>query len=415
MKKAATIFFSLFLIASFVYIVYLNTRLYYQPHFEKNGSVEINTDVLDQLHFLKRKIHAGAADEMQGVYPEGFLFMNALYGLSWCEVAGVADHNSELYKEAHDEIQFAFNEVNSEKGKSIFQQSLPVPYGVFYTGWNNYLLGKKLSVEDPQQRDTAEIALYIRQCTSIANALHTTQSPYPESYSGKSWPSDATVAVASLSFEEKIRAPLFLSDMSKWISGVKLHLDTSGLMPHSTNPFTGKTIQRTRGNSQALILNFLFDIDSSFGRAQFNIYKNKFLTTRFGLSGLREFEDEEWAEGDIDSGPVIFGIGGAASIVGLRTMVIYGDQKTAISLRNSIEAFGMASTSNGEKKYLFGQMPMADAFFAWANSKEITKDKMLSTTESWRGKFQLYSMLTGIIILFLLLWMWGKLPRFHKK
>ena len=410
MKKVTKIFFSLFLVISLCYIVYLNCRLYYQPRFEKIGNTTLNKDVLNQLHFLKRKIHTGAANDMQGIYPEGYLFLNALYGLSWCELANAVDHQSELYKEAHAEIQIAFDEVNSGKGKSIFPPTLPIPYGVFYTGWNNYLLGKKLSVENPQERDSVEISLYLRQCTSIVEALNNSETPYPESYANASWPSDATVAVASLSFEKNIRTPLFDADMKKWIDKVKLNLDTCGLLPHSTDAVTGKVMNGTRGNSQALILIFLVDIDSAFAREQFNLYKSKFLTTRFGLPGLREYATEEWAEGDVDSGPVIFGIGGAASIVGLRTMIVFGEQTTAIGLRNSIEAFGMASTNDGEKKYLFGQLPMADAFFVWANSMEITEEKMLATSESWRGRFQLYSVLTLVAMILLLLWIWSKLP-----
>ncbi len=406
MKKLLKVAASIFFIAFFFYIVYLNGRLYYEPQFEKIGNKEINRDVLNQLNFLKSEIHSGAADRMQGIYPEGYLFLNALYGLSWCEVAGVADKQSELYKEAHKEIQFAFAEINSEKGKRIFNPGLPIPYGVFYVGWNNYLLGKKLSIEEPQQRDSAEIALYLQQCNLIVETLRSAKSPYPESYVNACWPSDATVAVASLSFERKIRTPVFDDAMKQWVAEVKIHLDENGFIPHSTETATGDVIKSARGNSQALILNFLCDIDSAYARQQFNNYKAAFLTTRFGLPGLREYADEEWSEGDVDSGPVIFGIGGAASIVGLRTMIVFGEQKTAIGLRNSIEAFGMARTSKNEKSYLFAQIPMADAFFVWGNSKEITKDRMLHTNESWRGRFQLYSLLTCALLIFLLLWMW---------
>lgn len=73
MKKVLKLFLTLFLCAALFYIVYLNGRLYYQPHFEKAENIEINRDVLNQLHFLKREIHDGVADQMQGIYPEGFL------------------------------------------------------------------------------------------------------------------------------------------------------------------------------------------------------------------------------------------------------------------------------------------------------------------------------------------------------
>src|SRR6187551_765134 len=107
MKKTFKIICSLFLVASLFYVAYLNTRLYYQPHFEKVEDVELNTDVLKQLAFLEKKMHSGAAEDMQKIYPEGFVFMHALYGLSWCEVADVTQRKSALHEEALAEIQYA--------------------------------------------------------------------------------------------------------------------------------------------------------------------------------------------------------------------------------------------------------------------------------------------------------------------
>jgi hypothetical protein len=344
---------------------------------------------------------------MQGYYPEGFVFMNVLYGLSWCEMASAADHQSGLYKEAHDEIQFSYDQVNSEKGKAVFEKDRPIPYGAFYTGWNNYLLGKKLSIEDSQARDSSEINLYNSQCTLIISALQKSETPFPESYPHVCWPADGVVAIASVALAERIGYPAYRGDISSWIDRVKSNLDPNGLVPHSTQYADGKPKESARGSSQSLILNFLFEIDSTFAREQFTIYKDKFLTTRLGLPGICEFPTSEKGNGDIDSGPVIFGIGGAASIVGLRTMTTFGENKTAIGLRNGIEAFGFTSTVDGRKKFLFGKIPMADGFIAWANSKEITKDKMLSTSEHWRWKFQLYSFLIFALMLFLTMKIWG--------
>jgi hypothetical protein len=73
---------------------------------------------------------------------------------------------------------------------------------------------------------------------------------------------------------------------------------------------------------------------------------------------------------DIDSGPVIWGIGGAASVVGQRAAAANGHDDLYLGLRNSLEAFGVAHTFFGEKTYLFGQLPMADAFIAWGNAVE---------------------------------------------
>jgi len=72
---------------------------------------------------------------MQLYYPEGFLFSNAVYALSWAEVASAINDASPLYNEASEEITWAIDAINSEKGKARFDTSLQLPYGAFYTGW----------------------------------------------------------------------------------------------------------------------------------------------------------------------------------------------------------------------------------------------------------------------------------------
>ncbi len=405
MKKFARTCVTVFLLCFTGYIIYLDAALFYQPRFETPaGTVVINDDLLCQLRFLKEATRDGAASQMQQHYPEGYLFMNAIYGLAWSELAAHLPHASPIYKEAHTEIQWSWEEVNSGEGKRIFDPSLEIPYGVFYAGWNNYLLGKKLAVEAAGERDTAEVNLFRAQCRVIAGVIDSTV--FPESYPFAAWPSDATVAVASLSVHDKLFAPEFQSAIRNWIGNVKQHLDTSGLIPHSVHFGSGKTKEIAKGSSQSLILNFLWEIDTAFAKQQFAIYKERFLDSRFGLPGIREPRKGLTGGEDIDSGPVIFDIGGSASIVGLRTMALYGEATTAVGLRNSIEAFGMGMESGGKKKYLFGKLPVADAFIAWANSAEPVKSKMLATDENWRSRFQLYSLLAVLFPAGSMLWMW---------
>ena len=49
---------------------YLNYNLYNRPTFIQSNDHYYNADVYHQLQFLKRKIHAGAGQEMQDIFPE---------------------------------------------------------------------------------------------------------------------------------------------------------------------------------------------------------------------------------------------------------------------------------------------------------------------------------------------------------
>jgi hypothetical protein len=269
---------------------------------------------------------------------------------------------------------------------------------VYYRGWENYLLAKRMTLGSSS---SIQKSLYSKNCRAITSAYDSSSTPYLESYSNASWPADNILAVASLAMKEKIFYESYPAKkpIKRWIQMTKNHLDENGLIPHSTNAQTGKTTQKAKGNSQSLMLCLLKDIDSTFANEQFAIYKKLYLDSRLGLPGIRENQMGEGGGGDIDSGPVIWGIGGAASIVGQKTMATYGEWDAYHGLRNSIEAFGCAYTWNGKKKYVFGAMPMADAFIAWSNASAYESEVKSS---NWRWKFQLISLGLSFILILLI-------------
>ena len=57
--------------------------------------------------------------------------------------------------------------------------------------------------------------------------------------------------------------------------------------------------------------------------------------------------------GDVDSGPILFGFGGAATIVGMQTLFLYGEYELSVKIRNTIEALSFPFVNGNEKKYFF--------------------------------------------------------------
>lgn len=395
------------LLPLFIYI-WLNSALYYRPDFSTANNISYNQSVLDQLHFLKRILHSDGAGEMQDQYPEGYYFMYYNYGLAWCNFAKHLPHQSALYKEAITEIDYALMQINSPGAPPIFDEHLPIPYGAFSAGWNNYLLGTKLNLQIESEWDSSEINRFESQCQKIEKGLFANGTPFPESYPGRAWPADASVCVASLSLHDRILRSSYQKTISTWINKTKAGLDDRGMVPFEYDPINLTIKQEARGSSQGLTLVFLKEIDSAFGRQQFLLYRENFLDSHWGLPGIREFPSGEESFEDVDSGPVIFGIGGAASLTGQHTMLLYGDEKTALGIRNSIEAFGLSYSLSGEKKILFGKWPIADAFTALAASQENTETNELNSDANWRWKFQLYSGICLILLLSPLYFIWRR-------
>lgn len=155
------------------------------------------------------------------------------------------------------------------------------------------------------------------------------------------------------------------------------------------------------------MLIFLKDIDREFAGQQFIIYKKLFLQDRLGLTGIREYPTNATAtgSGDIDSGPVVLDFGSAATLTGMHTLSLYGDHALSLRIRNQIEAFGFPTrSSENQKRYLLGKLPMADAFITWGHSAG-------NISEHHKTRFVLFHFysLLAVGILTLCIWvMWRK-------
>lgn len=382
-----------------VVILWINIKL----HTENYTKTEQTQDVLLQLNFLEKELkNDNLGERMQRIFPEGYVFVNALYGLAWCELA-IADSlkDSRLKERAIEEALYAFDEINSDRAKWTFENALNPEYGIFYCGWKNYLLSKILAIDTTFSSHEVRINQFKSQSDSILKALRASESPYLESYSRQSWPADMFVAMASINNHDKIFKPKYKIEIDAWIQKVKSRLDpVTNMIPHKVDSKTGKSIQGTRGSSMGLMLRMLCEIDPVFGKEQFKLYKTNFISTTFGLPSVREYPIGQDGIGDIDSGPVIFGVGFSSTIVSIGTLSMYSNQRLANYQYKTVNAFGFDIKARNQKWYLLGKLPMADAFIAWGRASDLSCGKEpIENSQGWTFKFHLVSM-------FLLLVFW---------
>jgi hypothetical protein len=339
---------------------------------------------------------------MQHIFPEGFVFTNALYGLSWCEY-GISDSTNENRPRAIKEALFAYGQINSEKAKSIFYSNAQIENGIFYVGWKNYLLSKILLLDTNFANHEEFKQVFNNQCELIANTLEKSKVPFLQSYTNQSWPADMCVAMASLSNYNKVFEPKYRRLVTEWIKNVKRYPDPqTGMIPHEVNSSTGETIVGARGSSSSLILRLMAEIDPGFAREQYQLYKQYFVSTTFGLPSVNEYPKGQSGTGDIDSGPVIFGVGFAGTIVSMGAYSVLGEYALAENQFKTINSFGMSCRTSETKKYVLGQMPIADAFIAWGRSSGLNSDEQFNqSTKFWRWRFHLIS-ISILTILWLL-------------
>ena len=390
------------LLLPFLYILQLNWRMTYQPTMERTAAGLYNVDLLKQLQFLRVELREkGAGQSMQGIYPEGYVFIHALYALSW---AGSVEYTTDpnLREQALREMRWTIERLESDTARSIFPADMTaLPYGVFYQAWLNYTRAHYLAALPDPEQDSLQLARFETACTQIAQAIEQHHTPFLYSYHYGCWPADNVVALATLSKYDQILPPKFADLRTQWLARMREKADDYGLIPHEVNLSSGSSLEDARGSSQSLMLAFWPAIDSTFAEDQYRRYREHFVDQRLGLPGIREYPKGQSGLGDVDAGPVIWEIGGAASVVGMGTAAQYQDTNVHTGLRNSIEGFGLATSFGGKKKYLFGQLPMADAFIAWSHAR--------APVESWEARpsirwASIFSLFLPLLLLGGLLW-----------
>ena len=389
-------------------LLLINVRLYSGAR-----AGDLDEQALKQLTYLEQALQGGAGEEMQGLFPEGFFFIHALYGLTWIELARHATGEPGLRERALLQARWALEQLESDEGRRVFNRTLDPPYGVFYAGWRTWLHGGMLAIQDPQAYDSTEVHRYVSACERLSMAFDRSETPFLPSYQGAAWPSDALVGIAALRLHDLLFEPRFEGTIAHWLAEAKSRLDPgTGLLPHEVDYQSGQATEGARGSSQALMLRFLFEVDPDFARAQYRRFRRSFVTTLGGLPGVREYPKGGSGTGDIDSGPVVFGLGAAATIVALGTARTYGDQALAEPLMQTIEALGFSWTWAGKKRYLFGQLPIGDAFLVWSKiARPVTASAPIATNTSivkWWWRLPLHS---GALLIVGLLWM----PVFRRK
>ncbi|MEH0154522.1 hypothetical protein V6R21_10285 [Limibacter armeniacum] len=395
-----------------IVISILVLRINFKLHSENHSLSETKKDILLQLDFLETELkEKNLGVRMQRIFPEGFVFVNALYGLAWCELAIADSEDKVLKQKAISEAIYAFDNIDSDQAKWTFPNHLPLEYGVFYNGWRNYLLSKIFCVDKEFENHKYYLKKFLQQSDLIENAISSSQTPYLESYRGQSWPADSYVAMASLANYSRTFGTRYDKMISLWLENVTERLDAkTGMIPHKTNSKTGISTQGARGCSMILMLRMLGEIDTKIAREQYGLFSNNFITEILGLPVIREYPKGQTGFGDIDSGPVIFGVGFSATIVGIGTFAMFDQYDLSQRQYKTVHSFGLDRKTKKNKKYLLGTLPMADAFIAWGRATELNfrPDSNKSNRKLWRFKFHAISGLIVIVLwtIYYRRWIW---------
>jgi hypothetical protein len=145
----------------------------------------------------------------------------------------------------------------------------------------------------------------------LARPLH-----LADDYPGECYPTDVLWAVAALGRSGDATGEPQLKQLTQGLLHTLNHASTTpvGLPAFRVDAHTGAPQQPARGsgNSGILVMAAALDVDTA--RAWFESYVRHYWDSGWLLSGFREFPRGDAGFSDVDSGPVIAGVGSVASV-----------------------------------------------------------------------------------------------------
>lgn len=162
------------------------------------------------------------------------------------------------------------------------------------------------------------------------------------------WPADQSVTLASLArFDAAHGGALLQAPLDGWREVMAKHLDAKTGLPKSELTGRGPGAKHPRGCAQSFITRYLSESDPQLAAQWWEKYREHFLVRVGAVAGFREWPRGVERKGDVDSGPIIAGIGTAASAFGIAAAKAQGDAALAAQLEASASAV-LATGVGGE-------------------------------------------------------------------
>ena len=153
------------------------------------------------------------------------------------------------------------------------------------------------------------------------------------------WPADQTVTLASFArFDAAHGTSLLQAPLDAWREVINEHLDTKTGLPESEVTGKGPGAKFPRGCAQSFITRYLAESDPELAAKWWAAYREHFLVHIGAVVGFREWPRGVERKGDVDSGPIIFGIGTAASAFAIAAAKAQGDTLLAAQFEASAGA-----------------------------------------------------------------------------
>jgi len=314
-----------------------------------------------EFRHLRRKFHEidlkGPAVETDGWthnIPEAeWPFMEAAYlGYAACNLA---QNDPSFREEALAEARWLIEAMQTPRLSGFIAPHFGPPFGNEINP-STFVHGHFLSLAVRYREasgDSRYDAVIHRVASALAREFGKSDQAILRSYKDMWWVTDNCPSLSALTRYGR----LFQRDPSKhttrFVESIRqFYLDKdTGLFCTYLDPTEGRQLQGPRGISVMYGLHFLRDIDPDFASEQWALARRHLVRTAVGLAAVREFPEGASGEGDVDSGPVLFGLGPSASGFAVAAAAVMDDRETVEQLLRASVLAGAPVYAGGELRY----------------------------------------------------------------
>lgn len=225
--------------------------------------------------------------------------------------------------------------------------------GHAYLGYLNLALGMHRLVTP----DSALAGLHDELTAALARRL--AQAPHGtlETYPGETYPPDVCAVAGSIGLHGRTTGADHGALLASWARTFRQdHVDPdTGLLVQAVDGASGERLDRPRASGTAIGAYFLAFADPALSADLYAALQEHCRVGVLGFGGMREFaRGQRGGFGDVDSGPVVFGVGMSATGFALAGARIHRDRPTYRRLHRTAVLFGAPVERGGRRSFVTG-------------------------------------------------------------
>lgn len=331
-----------------------------------------------QTRCVGRRLRLGEDEYLSLLIPEGTLFCNTLYGFALVSQtisrsANESDASKVRIGKCNEkvcaELEWLIERVNTLSSRHPFNlnSQLKPRGGIIIAGHANLLRAGYVLLGGGNEAIRRD---FDTESKNIYDAFLTAKTAFPECYQGHTWAQDSVFALESLRLHDVLLGTNYSGASKRWLAELKEHIDPkTGLMVAQIDPSNNQSIEGSRGCATAWGLVYLPQLGPEFSRVQYARFKRDWFVPFLGCTGIYEWNRGHETPTKFYAGPVILGLGAAASGIGIAASRANEDYESWHRLLRSLELLGLPTIApTGEKSYFFGLSLLSDVVALWGKS-----------------------------------------------